>query len=77
RLLPALPPDWQTGQVRGLRARGGLTLDYTWAEGRLRKAVLHATVPVKTLLRHPGGEVPITLKAGETKELSFDAARMD
>jgi hypothetical protein len=39
--------------------------------------VLHAAVPVKTLLRHPGGEVPITLKAGETKELSFDAARMD
>jgi alpha-L-fucosidase 2 len=77
RLLPALPPDWQTGKVRGLRARGGLTLDYTWAEGRLRKAVLHAAVPVKTILRHPGGEVPITLKAGETKELSFDAARMD
>lgn len=34
-LLPALPTAWPTGSVRGLRARGGLTVAITWQAGRV------------------------------------------
>ncbi|NLE74666.1 MAG: hypothetical protein GX604_08585 [Actinobacteria bacterium] len=48
-LLPALPPRWTEGEVKGLVARGGVTVDLTWSGGTLTSARLHAahTAPVK------------------------------
>lgn len=40
--LPALPPTWRKGRVAGLRARGGITVDLAWNEGRLNEARLTA-----------------------------------
>ncbi len=37
-LLPALPAAWPTGSIRGLRTRGGCTVDIAWRDGRLESA---------------------------------------
>ncbi|MEA1951841.1 MAG: glycoside hydrolase family 95 protein [Planctomycetota bacterium] len=42
KLLPALPTEWPKGHAHGLRARGDLTVDIQWKEGRFFAATLHA-----------------------------------
>jgi len=42
-LLPALPAEWTSGSVRGLRARRGLEADIAWEDGRLVRGVLRSS----------------------------------
>lgn len=70
-LLPALPDAWPTGSVKGLRARGGLTVDMEWANGALTRAVLHADRPFRGQLRYGPRSVDVNLAAAQTRR--FDA----
>ena len=57
RLLPALPPPWDKGSVRGLRARGGFQVDIAWQQGQLTEAFLTSELGAPCTL---AGEYAVT-----------------
>ena len=44
-LLPALPSKWANGSVRGLYAKGNITVDLRWADGKLLQVTLYGHNP--------------------------------
>lgn len=68
-LLPALPRSWPAGAVKGLRARGGLTVDLAWKDSRLVTATLRSDGGTTARVRYGNRVVPITLRPGETHTL--------
>lgn len=73
-LLPALPSAWPNGSVTGLRARGGITVDIYWREGRLAQAKLTSPVDQTVRLRYRGDTWTMTLKRGVGATVYPDAA---
>jgi alpha-L-fucosidase 2 len=74
-LLPALPPQFATGEVKGLMARGALTVDLAWDNGKLTRAVIRAKDAIPVQVRYAGKEVSLDAKAGGVYMFGPDLAR--
>ena len=73
-LLPALPVAWQTGSVKGIKARGNITLDMAWKDGKLTEVTVTSAEAREVTLKLPAFEtvVAYVLAAGEPLTLRFD-----
>ncbi len=70
-LLPALPAKWTGGAVKGLRARGGYTLDLEWSTGELRRFSIRSDHDATPTIRHRTWVLRSKLKAGDTRAFEF------
>ena len=64
-LLPALPPEWDQGRIKGLRARGGLSLDFAWKDSRIKSLTIHSSKEQEVKLRHAGKTTTVRCRKGE------------
>lgn len=55
-ILPAIPKTFNTGFVRGIRAKGGYSLDINWVDGVVTNLALRAIRPAKIKLCFNGKE---------------------
>ena len=64
RLLPALPEEWKTGEVKGLCARGGFVVDMKWDSGALKNVNVYSTKGGSCKLDYKGKKVVFETKPG-------------
>jgi alpha-L-fucosidase 2 len=69
-LLPALPDAWKEGFIKGLRARGGFTMDQFWKNGKLTSAKITPESNCKISVRYPDKTISLDLKAGQETTIS-------
>ena len=70
KLLPAIPDAWKNGEVKGLCARGGFTVDMEWKAGRITGAKIGSEKGGKCSVIFNGVEQEINLKPGESLQLA-------
>lgn len=70
-LLPALPATWERGEIKGLKARGGYTVDMEWSK---KKITAYITSPYKQTAKivYNGKIIETHFNAGERKRILFE-----
>jgi len=68
-ILPALPSTWQNGEVKGLCARGGFTVDIKWEKGKLLSASLVSKTGGACKIKYGAKEIALQTIAGKKYEI--------
>lgn len=75
-LLPALPHEWQNGQVRGLKVRGAAQVDLSWKRGKLDAVSLSSERGGKYNVVLGDQALDIELQAGQSARLALHDNRL-
>jgi alpha-L-fucosidase 2 len=64
-VLPALPRQWPSGSLKGVRVRGGAKVDVTWSEGRLTELRIKSNHASKYRVLYGDRSAEAHLEAGK------------
>ena len=71
-LLPALPTAWQSGEFRGLKARGDVEVACRWSDGRVVEVRLKCSRNRRVVVRTTDGrEVEVYCRSGIEERVEF------
>jgi alpha-L-fucosidase 2 len=75
-LLPALPDALATGEVKGICARGGFVLNFSWKAGNLQTLNVLSLAGNDCLLRYKGKTISFKTEKGKTYNVNSDLVVM-
>lgn len=70
-LLPALPAEWQTGSITGLRARGGFSLNMSWNKGKVTRLKVSSLAGQPLRMKVNGRMIERNLSRGKSLTLKY------
>ncbi|MDC7289513.1 glycoside hydrolase family 95 protein [Blautia schinkii] len=76
RLLPALPPKWHSGHVKGLLARGGISVEIRWQQGRITEFMLTSACSQVCTVDYEGRTERVSLIKDQTYKLFKRSVRL-
>ncbi len=71
RLLPALPSDWATGKISGLKARGNIEVTMEWKDGKLLSASLKSPKDKTVLVDYLGNTIKVQIIKNQSLEINL------
>ena len=71
-LLPALPDAWTVGEVKGLKARGNVTVDMKWNNGKLDSVTLTSGNAQKQTVKYGAKTLEVVLAANKPFQLILE-----
>lgn len=72
-VLPGLPAAWSSGEVKGLLARGNISVDVRWEEGKARQIYLRSSIGQAVTVRSDLFSREFSVTAGD-REISVTGA---
>jgi alpha-L-fucosidase 2 len=70
-ILPALPSAWVSGEVKGLKARGGYVVDIKWKNGKLTECKIFSSEGLPTKVAYKDRKMDLKIGKGQTVEAKF------
>jgi hypothetical protein len=70
--LPACPEQWPDGEIRGVRTRCGVTVDFEWKESKPFQATFTAQRKTDFSIKYNGKEWPLELKNNQLLNWEMD-----
>ncbi|MCM1298414.1 MAG: glycoside hydrolase family 95 protein [Firmicutes bacterium] len=76
RLLPAIPDSWESGEFKGLCARGGFVINARWRSKAVTELCVSSESGGRCTVSYPTKDGPtavaLSLSAGETRKITVD-----
>lgn len=71
-LLPALPKEWRTGRICGLKVRGNIKIDLSWENGELKNATVCSKFSQTRVFVYQGKSREVQLQANKKHDFMFE-----
>jgi len=71
-ILPALPTEYKNGYIKGLKAKGNVTVDITFEEGKAKELSLVSPHDIEVTVVVNGSEMKVTLEKNKKEFITFE-----